>query len=338
MTFWRFGAALAAAAAATLTVRAQAPTAFNEDLLKTVTYRNIGPFWIGARASDIAVPAAPEKDHLYTFYVSFWSGGVWKTTNNGTTFTPVFDAQNNLNVGAVRVAPSDENIVWVGTGDGFTSRSSMAGNGVYKSTDAGKTWTNMGLRDSQHIARIVIHPANPDIVYAAAMGHLYSENDERGVFRTTDGGRTWKKVLYENPNVGAVDLVMNPKNPNVLYAAMYDKTRLPWQLVPDGPGSGIYKTTDGGDHWTRLTGGLPQADVGRIGLDIYLKNPEILYAVVENDNPRGTPVAGQRGARPPGVQSVMGGEVYRTDDGGTTWKKMNADDYDVSPKGPYYFN
>ncbi|HEY3884026.1 MAG TPA: hypothetical protein VGL62_02370, partial [Vicinamibacterales bacterium] len=338
MTFWRFGAALAAAAAATLAVRAQAPAPFNDDLLKTVAYRNIGPFWIGARASDIAVPAAPEQDHLYTFYVSFWSGGVWKTTNNGTTFTPVFDAQNNLNVGAVRVAPSDEHIVWVGTGDGFTSRSSMAGDGVYKSVDAGKTWTNMGLRDSQHIARIVIHPTNPSIVYVAAMGHLYSQNDERGVFRTTDGGSTWTRVLYTNSNVGAIDIAMNAKNPSVLYAAMYDKTRLPWQLVPDGPGSGIYKTTDGGDHWTRLTGGLPQDNVGRIGLDIYLKNPEILYAVVENDNPRSTPVAGQRGARPPGVHSVMGGEVYRTDDGGTTWKKMNAGDYDVSPKGPYYFN
>ena len=331
-------AALVGAIGATFAVHAQAPAGFNEQLLKPLVYRNIGPFWIGARASDIAVPTKPESAHQYTFYVSFWSGGVWKTTNNGTTFEPVFDAENMLNIGDVTVAPSNADVVWVGTGDAFTSRSSLAGNGVYKSTDAGQTWTNMGLGDTQHISRILIHPDNPDVVYVAAMGHLFSENDARGVFRTRDGGRTWQKVLFKGPNVGAIDLVMNPKNPNVLYAAMYEKTRLPWQLVPDGPGSGIYKTTDGGEHWTRLTGGLPQTHVGRIGLDIYLRNPEILYAVVENDNPRTTPVAGQRGQRPPGVQSVMGGEVYRTDDGGATWKKMNADNYDVSPKGPYYFN
>lgn len=331
-------AALLGTIAATFVAHAQGPAPFNEQLLKPFGYRNIGPFWIGARASDIAVPTKPETAHLYTFYVSFWSGGVWKTINSGTTFEPVFDAQSTLNIGDVTVAPSNADIVWVGTGDGFTSRSSLAGNGVYKSTDGAATWTNMGLADTQHISRIVIHPDNPDVVYVAAMGHLFSENDARGVFRTRDGGKTWQKVLANGPRVGAIDLVMNPKNPNVLYAAMYEKTRLPWQLIPDGPGSGIYKTTDGGDHWTRLSGGLPQTHVGRIGLDIYLRNPEILYAVVENDNPRTTPVAGLRGQRPPGVESVMGGEVYRTDDGGATWKKMNPDSYDVSPKGPYYFS
>ena len=328
---------LAATAAAALTVRAQTPVAFDEQLLKPLTYRNLGPFWIGARTSDIAVPGASDTAHRSTFYVSFWSGGVWKTINNGTTFEPVFDAESTLNIGDVTLAPSNADIVWVGTGDGFTSRSSLAGNGVYKSTDAARTWTNMGLAETQHIARIVIHPANPDVVYVAAMGRLFSDNPERGVFRTRDGGRTWQKVLYNGPHVGAIDLVMDPKNPSVLYAAMYEKTRLPWQLVPDGPGSGIYKTTDGGDHWTRLAGGLPQTHVGRIGLDVYLRDPQILYAVLENDNPRTVPVAGARG-RPPGVQSVMGGEVYRTADGGRTWKKMNADDYDVSPKGPYYFD
>ena len=174
--------------------------------------------------------------------------------------------------------------MWVGTGDAFTSRSSYAGDGVYKSTDAGKTWKNMGLKDSHHIPRIVINPTNPDIVYVAAMGHLFSENAERGVFRTTDGGATWEKVLYVSPKVGVIDLVMNPKDPSILYAATYDKERKPWQIVNGGPGTGIYKTTDGGKTWSRLSGGLPTGRIGRIGLDIYLKNPDILYAVIENQN------------------------------------------------------
>src|SRR5215471_539728 len=331
--------ALVSAATLTISTAAQSPApAFDEQLLRAFTFRNIGPFRMGARTSDIAVPNQPALAHLYTFYVSFWSGGVWKTTNNGTTFEPVFDAESNLNVGDVTVAPSNGDIVWVGTGDAFTSRSSFAGNGVYKSVDAGKTWTNMGLRDSHHIARIAIDPTNPDIVYVAAMGHLYSENEERGVFKTADGGRTWERVLFVNPNVGVIDLVMNPKNPSVLYAATYEKTRRPWQMVNGGPESGIYKTRDAGRTWTRLHTGLPQGRIGRIGLDIYLKNPDILYAVIENDNPRTTPVAGGRASRQPGVVDLIGGEVYRTPNGGESWTKMNADDYDVSPKGPYYFS
>jgi photosystem II stability/assembly factor-like uncharacterized protein len=330
--------ALAIASAITMVARGQSPSLFNERLVSAFAYRNVGPFRMGARTSDIAVPAAPAKAHLYTFYASFWTGGVWKTTNNGTTFEPVFDAQRKLTIGDVTVAPSNGDIVWVGTGDAFTSRSSYAGDGVYKSVDAGKTWTNMGLKDSHHIARIAIHPANPDIVYVAAMGHLYSENEERGVFRTTDGGATWEKVLYVNPKVGVIDLVMNPKNPSVLYAATYEKERLPWQMVNGGAGSGIYKTTDAGKTWTKLGGGLPGGRIGRIGLDIYWSNPEILYAVIENDNPRLGGAGAGRGGGPSGVVPIIGGEVYRTSNGGQTWTKMNADDYDVSPKGPYYFS
>jgi photosystem II stability/assembly factor-like uncharacterized protein len=226
----------------------------------------------------------------------------------------------------------------VGTGDAFTSRSSYAGDGIYKSTDAGRTWTNMGLRDTQHIARVLVHPTDPNTVYVAAMGHLYSHNAERGVFKTTNGGTTWDKIFFVNDQVGVIDLVMNPKNPSVLYAATYDKQRLPWQIVNGGPGTAIYKTTDAGAHWTKLGGGLPTGRIGRIGLDIYLTNPEILYAVIENENPRtGPPPAGTPQPRP-GVTSTIGGEVYRTDDGGATWTKMNADSYNVSPKGPYYFS
>ena len=289
--------AIAAALALSAAAQSPAPVTLDQHLLQPLAFRNLGPFWLGARVSDIAVPDAPEAAHLYTFYVSFWTGGIWKTTNNGTTFQPVFDKQNNLSIGAIAVAPSNADLVWAGTGDAFTSRSSLAGNGVYKSTDGGKTWANMGLADTQHIARIAIHPGNPNIVYVAAMGHLFSDNEQRGIFRTRDGGRTWDKALFVGPHVGAIDLVMDPQHPDVLYAATYDKTRLPWQLVPDGPGSGIYKTSDGGDHWVKLGGGLPESHVGRIGLDIYRRNPQILYAVVENDNPRTVRVAGGRDGR-----------------------------------------
>ena len=316
----------------------------DERLLSAFTYRNIGPFRMSARTSDIAVPRNPGKADLYTFYVSFWTGGLWKTTNNGTTFTPVFDNQGVFAIGDVTLAPSDPNIVWVGTGDAFTSRSSYAGNGVYKSTDGAKTWKNMGLGDSHHIARIVVHPTNPDVVYVAAMGHLYSDNAERGVFKTTDGGRTWGKSLFVSERVGVIDLVMDPRDANVLYAAAYDKQRLPWQIVNGGPGSGIYKTTDGGASWTKLGNGLPEGRIGRIGLDIFLGNPDILYAVIENENSRTTPLVttqgrggGGAGGGPPSRASI-GGEVYRTTDAGRTWTKTSADDYDVSPKGAYYFS
>jgi photosystem II stability/assembly factor-like uncharacterized protein len=335
------GACALAALASTMSVtaRMQAPAAFDESLVRAFTYRNLGPYRMGARTSDIAVPDAPAKDHLYTFYVGFWTGGLWKTTNNGTTFEPVFDRQAKLAIGDVAVAPSDANVVWVGTGDAFTSRSSYAGDGVYKSTDAGKTWTNMGLRDSHHIARIAIHPANPNVVYVAAMGHLYSENPERGVFKTTNGGTTWEKVLYVNEKIGVIDLVLNPKSPDVVYAATYDKQRLPWQMINGGPESGIYKTTDGGKGWTRLRNGLPEGRIGRIGLDLFHGNPDILYAVIENQNPR-TVAAG---APPPppgrgGAPATYGGQVYRSDNGGQSWTRMSADDYNVSPKGPYYFS
>jgi photosystem II stability/assembly factor-like uncharacterized protein len=329
-------------ALAASTAAGQTAGAFDEQLVSSFTYRNLGPFRMGARTSDIAVPYTPERDHLYTFYVGFWTGGLWKTTNNGTTFEPVFDKQNKLAIGDVAVAPSDANVVWVGTGDAFTSRSSYAGDGVYRSMDAGKTWTNMGLRDTHHISRIVIHPTNPDIVYVAAMGALFSENEGRGVYRTSNDGRTWEKVLYLNPKIGIIDLVMNPRNPDILYAAAYDKERKPWQLVNGGPQTAIYRTSDGGKNWTKLTNGLPTGRIGRIGLDIYPKNPDIVYAVIENDNPR-PPVSAATAAQPraSGAQGqrvpTIGGELYRTDNGGESWVKTNPDSVNVTPKGPYYF-
>jgi photosystem II stability/assembly factor-like uncharacterized protein len=304
-------------------------------------YRNLGPFRVGAWISDIAVPEAPLKSHLYTFYVAARSGGVWKTTNNGTTFEPVFDNQNVVSVGALAIAPSNENIVWVGTGDASCARSAYWGDGVYKSTDAGKTWQNMGLKESHHVARIVVHPTNPDIVYVAAMGHLFSTNEERGVFKTTDGGKTWKKVLYVNDHTGAVDLVINRSDTNTLYAAVYDCLRYPWRLQDGGPGTGIYKTTDGGASWKRLESGLPSGEIGRIGIDIYQKDPKVLYALVDNRNKRPAREEEIRLARERNIplrERAVGGEVYRTDDAGATWRRVSADGGDMSSKTGYAFN
>ncbi len=321
---------------------AQTGAPFNQHLLEAIPFRNVGPFRMGARIAAIAVPDSPARAHRSTIYVAPWTGGLFKTTNNGTTWTPIFDNQSaRLTVGAVSLAPSNPDVVWVGTGDAFTSRSSYAGDGVYKSTDAGKTWTHMGLKDTQHIARIVIDPTNPDIVYVAAMGHLYSNNEERGVFKTTDGGQTWKKVLFLNDKVGVIDLVMDPKDPSVLYAATYDKQRLPWKLVDGGPESAIYKTTDAGAHWTKLTQGLPTGRIGRIGLALYPKNPNIVYALIENANPRPPTQreieqARRRGRPKP--QPEVGGQVYRTEDAGASWTQMSPDSVNVSSKGPYYFS
>ncbi len=313
---------------------------FNSALLDRMAWRNLGPFRTGAWISDIAVPESPATAHLYTFYVGVRNGGVWKTTNNGTTFTQVFDAQPTTNIGAVAVAPSDQNIVWVGTGDAFQTRTSYAGDGVYKSIDAGKTWQRMGLRETQHIGRIVVHPTNPDVVYVAAMGRLWSTSEERGVFRTTDGGKTWTKALYVNAQTGAIDLVIDRRHPNTLYAAMYDVQRRPWKLLEGGEGSGIFKTTDGGRTWKKLTAGLP-AKQGRIGLDIYQRNPEILYAVTENFATRPPTDDEARRDRARGQQPQprnLGGEVYRTDDGGRTWRKTNTSADDMSSKAGYSFN
>ncbi len=312
-----------------------------EALLENLTFRNIGPFRAGSWVTSFAVPEAPERAHLYTLYVGTRNGGVWKTTNNGVTFEPVFDGQPKLSIGAVAVAPSDGNIVWVGTGEAYCARSSNSGDGVYKSVDGGKTWTNMGLRDSQHIARIVIHPKDPDIVYVAAMGHLFSTNAERGVFKTADGGRTWRKVLYVDDRIGAIDLALVRSEPETLYAAMYDKVRLPWTYEIGGPESAIYKTTDGGRIWARLGGGLPKGRIGRIGLDVYQKNPKVLCAVVENGNPRpATAQEAEQDRRRGGTPSArtVGNEVYRSDDAGKTWRKINPGHEGDLNKAPYSFN
>ena len=309
---------------------------FTAELLNGFSYRNLGPFRAGSWLTDFAAPETPLHDHLYTFYIGTRNGGVWKTTNNGTTFEPIFDAQDVSSIGAIAVALSSSNVVWVGTGESYNARSSYSGDGVYKSTDAGRTWTHMGLRDTHHIAKIIVHPTNPDVVFVAAMGHLWTNNEERGVFKTADGGRTWSKVLYVNDHVGVIDLVLNRRDSDVLYAAAYEKDRKPWHLEEGGPGSAIYKTTDGGKTWTKLQNGLPSGKIGRIGIDIYQKGPDILYAIVENGNPR--PGGGEPTGRGSGGVRPIGGEVYRTDDGGATWRKTHGLEVNVGGKAPYSFN
>ena len=320
-------------------------------VLNAMTFRNVGPFRTSAWITEIAVPETPLHDHLYTIYAAARSGGLWKTTNNGITWEPISDSVDVAAVGAVALSPSNPDIVWMGTGANDLARSSYSGKGVYKSTDAGGTWSFMGLADSHHIARIVVHPTDPDTVWVAAMGHLFSRNEERGVFRTPDGGETWEKVLYVDDGTGAVDLVINREAPDTLFAAMYEKHRTPWHLILGGPGSGVYRTDDGGTTWGKIEG-LPSGNVGRIGLDLNFGNPDVLHAVIENVNPRGedmpvrrdacAPVGGGRGGRGGGGSasgSPIGNEVYRSTDGGGTWSKAHSDDIDVAgSKAPYSFN
>ena len=305
---------------------------FTPALLDGFEFRNLGPFRAGAWITDFAVPTVPERANRYTFYVATRNGGVWKTENAGTTFEPIFDGADQQAIGAVAVAPSDERIVWVGTGDPYVVRYSYPGDGVYRSTNAGETWTHMGLRESRHIARIVIHPRDPSTVYVASMGALHTRNDARGVFRTRDGGRTWDRVLFVDDGVGVIDLVMDPHDPHVLYAATYDKERTAWRLVQGGPGSGIHKTIDGGDTWTRLEGGLPTGKIGRIGIDVFRGDPNVVYALVEDLNPRPADLP-----QPNPVGGGMG-EVYRSDDGGATWRMTHDPRINVGGKAPYSFN
>ena len=317
--------------------------------INATEFRNIGPFRTAAWITEIAVPDTPLHDHLYTIYAASRSGGLWKTTNGGVTWANVSDGVEVAAVGAVAIAPSNPNIVWMGTGDQANARSSYSGKGVFKSIDAGKTWQMMGLPDSHHIARIVIHPTNPETVYVAAMGHLFSRNEERGVFVTRDGGKSWTKSLYIDDGTGATDLVMHRGAPNTLFAAMYEKHRTPWHLILGGPGSGIHRSDDGGKTWKKVTG-LPSGTVGRIGLDINRRNANLLTAIVENLNPRSESMpprvdacaAGTgrgRGGQAPRPGGPMGNEVYRSMDGGRTWKKAHGDGIDVAgSKAPYSFN
>ncbi|MBK6267425.1 glycosyl hydrolase [Marivirga sp. S37H4] len=247
-------------------------------ILKDYPSRNVGPVIQGARIVDIAV----NQRNIQEFYVAYASGGLFVTKNNGVSFNPIFDNEGALTIGDIALAPSDENVLYVGTGENNSSRSSYAGSGIYKSSDKGETWEQIGLGGSQHIGRIVVHPNNPDIVWVASMGGLYSDNEERGVFKSVDGGKSWKKVLYVDNKTGAIDLIIHPENPDLLWASMWERKRYAWDFIGNGEGSGIYISKDGGENWELSMNGIPDNEfTGRIGLDVSLSNPNVVYALLD---------------------------------------------------------
>ncbi|MDF2157574.1 glycosyl hydrolase [Algoriphagus sp. CAU 1675] len=249
--------------------------------LKSFKARNIGPTNMSGRIVDIEV-----ANNRNTFYVAAASGGVWKTEDNGQSFTPIFDHQGALGIGDMALSPSNNNILWVGTGENNSSRSTYAGAGVYKSTDGGKTWEMMGLPHSHHIGQIQIHPTNPDIVWVGAMGSLYSKNKERGLYKTTDGGKTWKKVLYIDDNTGIIDIKVHPNNPDILLAASWERFRQAHDFIGNGKGSSIWRSEDGGNTWKKAVQGFPQDEfVGRIGFDFAQSQPNVVYALLDNQGP-----------------------------------------------------
>jgi photosystem II stability/assembly factor-like uncharacterized protein len=269
--------------------------------LKELKYRNIGPFRGGRAVAVAGVATQP-----FTYYFGATGGGIWKTTDSGATWAPVSDGQlKSGSVGALAVSESDPNVIYAGMGEACVRGNAANGDGVYKSVDSGKTWKHMGLADSYHIGRIVIHPRNPDVVFVAALGHLFGPNEERGVYRSKDGGKTWQKMLYRDADTGAVDLAMDPSNPNLIYATLWQIRRKPWTFESGGKGSGLFQSTDGGDTWAEITrnDGLPKGVLGRIGVAISPANPERVWAMVE----------------------AAEGGVYRSDDGGKKWQKTNSE-------------
>jgi len=295
---------------------------------KDLKWQFVGPTNVSGRVTDVAVVAP--KGENYTIYVASASGGVWKTENEGVTWTPIFENMVTAAVGDIALAPSDQSIVWVGTGEHNIFRSSQAGIGLFKSADGGKTWTHMGLADSNTISRIVVHPTNADVVYVAAGGHEWTKNAERGVFKTVDGGKTWDKVLYVNDETGAYDLVMDPRSSDTLYAAMWQRTRKKWndpRTEGQHTGSGIFKTTDGGKTWAPVNQGLPEPKHrGRIGIDLCLTRPDTLYALVDNyeiaRQPTPEELADSYGI--PSSGFIKGATVYRSDDAGGSWAQMSG--------------
>ena len=265
---------------------AQRQTLFGDSLLSTVSFRSIGPTIMSGRVVDVeANPNDPTE-----FYVAYATGGLWHTTNNGQSFTPIMDSLDILFLGDIAINwNTNPRIIWAGTGEANSSRSSYAGTGMYRSNDNGKTWQYLGLSESHHIGDIKLHPTDPNTAWVAVLGHLYTDNNERGVYKTTDGGATWKQTLFVNAQTGCVDLALDPANPNQLLAAMWQKNRKAWKFEESGPSSGIYKSTDGGSSWQKTSGegsGFPQGNkIGRIGLCYFPGNPQIVYAVVDNNTP-----------------------------------------------------
>ncbi len=301
--------ALVAALVVPTIAQRQAAPALDADAFDALPYRHIGP--VGNRVSAVAgVPGDPA-----IIYFGAASGGVFKSTDGGVHWTPVFDKMDAASIGSLAIAPSDPNVVWAGTGEPFIRSNISVGNGIYKSTDAGKTWQRMGLEATGRLARIVIHPTNPDIVLAAAMGHLYGPQQERGVYKTTDGGKTWTRVLFVDENTGASDLVMDPNNPRILFAGTWQMQVWTWGRQSGGPGSGLYTSTDGGDSWTKLEGhGLPTPPLGKIALAMTPRDSNRVYALIEtNSNHDFAPLDDHQGV------------LWGSTDVGSTWRMISAD-------------
>lgn len=297
-TAFRIVAAAFLAATSALVVTAAAP--IPERLYGGLAWRQIGPFRGGRIAAVAGVPTEPE-----TYYLGAALGGVWKTTDGGNRWSPIFDGVDIGSIGAVAVSASNPSVIYVGTGESAPREDVSIGNGVYKSTDAGKTWTNLGLRDTRNIARIVINPRDPNVVLVAALGHVYGPSEERGVFRSTDGGATWSKVLYKDARTGAIELAADPDNPSTVFAAMWEMQRTPWSMSSGGPGSGLYRSLDGGATWTAITGhGLPDTVLGKIGVAV---------------------AAGTGGKRVFALVEAEHGGLFRSDDGGANWTLINPE-------------
>ena len=318
-----------AAGAVSAAVLALVPTAAAAQTLDSMTlagfrWRTVGPANFEGRTADIAGIPSPSK----TFFIAAAAGGIWKTTNNGVTYRPVFDTQRCVSMGALAIAPSDTQQVWAGTGEQNSRNTIEPGCGIFKSTDGGMTWRSMGLEKTQHIGRIVVHPTNPNIVYVAALGAAWKTNPERGLYKTTDGGATWQLVKFVSDRAGFIDVAMDPRNPNVLYASSYERIRGPYFLRSGGPGSALWRTMDGGTTWTEIKGGgWPETMKGRINVAISASNPDIVYAMVEADsNPNPKPAAGA-------ARQKLANGLYRSGDASKTWTKMNDAD-----TRPFYYS
>jgi len=281
-------------------VTAQSQSEINPALFGGLKWRMVGPFRGGRVNAVTGVPGQPN-----TFYFGSVGGGVWKSTNAGRTWNPIFDSQSVASIGAIAVAPSNPQIIYVGTGEADMRDSIQFGDGMYKSTDAGKTWTHIGLETTRQIGRVIVHPRDPNTVYVAALGHVYGPHADRGVYKSTDGGATWQKILFKGDNVGAIDLAFDPSNPQTIYAAMWAVRRPPWFIYApaNGPGSGLFKSTDAGKTWTQLANGLPSEGLGRIGIAISPANPKRVYIVAD----------------------AKEGGVVRSEDAGATFTKMSTD-------------
>jgi len=279
--------------------------------LNAFKLRNVGPAFLSGRISDIAIHPEDES----TWYVTAASGGVWKTENAGNTWNPIFDKQTSYSIGCVAIDPSNNSTIWIGTGENVGGRHMGYGDGIYKSSDAGKTWKNMGLKSSEHISEIIVHPSDSDVIWVAVQGPLWSKGGERGLYKTSDGGNNWRKVLGGSEWTGVTDIMIDPRDPNLIYAATWDRHRTVAAYMGGGPGSGIHKSNDGGETWKKLTNGIPKSNLGKIGIAISPQKPDVIYAAIEQDRTKGG--------------------LYKSEDRGESWKKMS--DTVSGGTGPHYY-